>query len=254
MIHLPFCFSTIGYGNTAPLTPEGKRLVMSLGFFSILAFSSCIGSAAFVTLCIVEDFFKRIKMLRRMTEGALSAIFWFFSLSIWIVIVAAISDAYVKSKVGTNFPFFDHVWFSYISIMTVGFGDYHIFHEGFLHENMLYIPVLLLMGFVFLANFLVKLSRIKFFEIIAEKLGLSDHDMSLDVILAKDRAMKLEQVNDKKHVGNEVIENGNPRDAENPDDDDDDDDSFDDIKPKGGQQKRSDSNYAAVDDDDISYE
>jgi hypothetical protein len=220
VIHLPFCFSTIGYGNTAPLTLEGKRLVMSLGFFSILAFTSCIGSAAFVTLCIVEDFFKRIKMLRRMTEGALSAFFWYFSLIIWIVIVAAISDAYVRAFLRLDMTFRDHMWFSYISITTVGFGDRYVNHEGFLHENMLYIPVLLLIGFVFLANCLVKLSRIKFFEIIAEKLGFSDSDMSLDVILAKDRAMKLEQVNDKKHVGNEVIENGNPRDAANPDDDD----------------------------------
>jgi hypothetical protein len=249
VIHLPFCFSTIGYGNTAPLTPEGKRLVVSLGFFSILAFTSCIGSAAFVTLCIVEDFFKRIKMLRRMTEGALSAFFWYFSLIIWIVIVAAISDAYVRAFLRLDMTFRDHMWFSYISITTVGFGDRYVNHEGFLHENMLYIPVLLLIGFVFLANCLVKLSRIKFFEIIAEKLGFSDHDMSLDVILARNRRMRRE----KKDVGNEVIEIGNPRDAENPDDDDD-DIVFDDIKPKGGQQKRSDSNYAAVDDDDISYE
>ena len=219
-IHLLLCFSTIGYGNTAPLTLAGQQLVMSLGFFSILAFSSCIGSAAFVTLCIVEDFCKRTKVLRRMTEGALSAVFWYFSLIIWVVFVAAISYAYVNAYLGMDMTFMEHIWFSYISITTVGFGDRHVNHEGFRHENMLYIPTLLLIGFVLLANCLVKLSRIKFFEIIAKKLGFSDHNMSLDVILARDRSMKQDQANDKKKIGNKVIEDRNPRDAENSDDDD----------------------------------
>lgn len=151
--------TTVGYGSTAPVTDAGRALVFTLGFVSILCFTSLISRAGSICLAVFDDFALRIGA-ERLARGAWAALFWLVMLTVWLLILAAVADSARHGKYGFAglTSFHDEFWFSYITITTVGLGDYHIPHETITVGNMFYIPVLLMFGFVLLANFLHKFS------------------------------------------------------------------------------------------------
>jgi len=152
--------STIGYGNTAPTTVTGRALVFTLGFLSIICFTAVIGQAGYVLNVIADDFFNRFS-LKRLTKGFTAVFFWLSMLILWMIFYTGIVIAYSHARYdGYNFPFGDGMWFSYITVTTVGFGDYHVAHDTFLPGDMFYIPLVNLLGFVILANFCLKLSDV----------------------------------------------------------------------------------------------
>ena len=154
--------TTIGYGNTAPVTRGGRALVYTLGFASILVFTALIGKAGNVCIVIADDFFRRRRMLKPLSKGRVACLFWFTVLCLWLLVIAGAAISYIRKRTdgSRSLALNDAFWFSFISISTVGLGDYHVDHTLFLPRDMFYIPLCFLVGFVLLANFLLKLSDV----------------------------------------------------------------------------------------------
>jgi len=54
--------TTIGYGNTAPVSEGGRAMIYTLGFFSILLFAVILGGAGTIVVAIWDDFVNRTKL------------------------------------------------------------------------------------------------------------------------------------------------------------------------------------------------
>jgi putative Mn2+ efflux pump MntP len=63
-----------------------------------------------------------------------------------------------EERLGEDFKFVNAYWFSFITTTTVGLGDFYLEHQVLLRRDLVAFSLLILMGFVFLANFLVKLT------------------------------------------------------------------------------------------------
>lgn len=137
------------------------KSIYSLVFISILIFTALVGQAGYICLVIADDFFQRRRM-KRLAKGITSCLFWFSILCLWLLVIAGAAMAYTERRSGGNVAAHlnNAFWFSFISISTVGFGDYHIPHTQFMKRDMFYLPLMLLVGFVFFANFLLKLSDV----------------------------------------------------------------------------------------------
>ena len=152
--------TTIGYGNASVVSLGGRILVFIFGVSSILFFSTLIGHAGFIMLKIVDHYFNRVG-LKRLTEGIVAVIFWLVVLVLWLNIIAAfyilaINLIYEEERSLIDIYWFDSIWFAYISTTTIGFGDYYIPHEVVTPKDVFIVPLFLLIGFVLLANFLLK--------------------------------------------------------------------------------------------------
>lgn len=151
--------TTIGYGNTAPTTTGGRALIFVMGFLNILAFTTVMGHAGYILLTIIDDFFNRVG-LKRFTKGIAAVLFWLAILFLWLLVIAGISYSYWHSRYARfgrdDMTLTDSYWFAFISVTTVGFGDMYIPHETARASTMFFTPLVMLIGFVLLANFLVK--------------------------------------------------------------------------------------------------
>jgi len=151
--------TTIGYGNASPTTHQGRAMVATLGFFCILVFTAVSTQAGYVSLAVADDFFKH-HGLNRLRSGYTAVLFWLALYHLWNLLIAYIALTWTTYKAlnGNNdFMFLpDAFWFAFITSTTVGFGDYFFPHEIFKFYDMFYIPPILLIGFVLLANFIIK--------------------------------------------------------------------------------------------------
>lgn len=173
-------------------------MVYTLGFFSILAFTACIGTSGHISLAITDDFFNHWKM-RRLVKGWTSVLFWLSALWLWILANALMYYARIGESEGTSFK--DSFWWAYISITTIGLGDIHIPHRRFNYLDAFYTPFSLLIAFVFLANFLLKLSE--YIKSLTDKVGLTD-DESLGTLLKLSRKASVPKNID---AGNGIVNN-----------------------------------------------
>lgn len=153
--------TTIGYGNTSPGTPGGRALVYILGFVSILVFTALIGKAGHVCIVITDDFFERRRLLKRLSKGITACLFWFSVLCLWLLVIAGVAISYTDKRTGgaLRAALNNAFWFSFVSITTVGFGDFYVDHTLFLPRDMFYVPLCFLVGFVLLANFFTETLR-----------------------------------------------------------------------------------------------
>lgn len=118
--------TTIGYGNTAPITAGGRATIYTLGFLSILCFTATIGQAGYIMLVVVDDFFLRNR-LKRLTKGVPAVLFWLIVFIVWLLVIAAIVGSWKQEAVSSGMTSFEHaIWFAYISVTTVGLGDYYV--------------------------------------------------------------------------------------------------------------------------------
>lgn len=148
--------TTIGYGNASVLTVEGRCLVYTAGFVSMLLFTAVIGQAGCVMVAVCDDYFKRSKYTRRLVSGWAASLFWLACYYLWNLVFGAIVIAYWKQRLGQELILRDAFWFSFASTTTIGFGDFHIRHAYVEWYDLFWIPLPILMGFVLLTNFALK--------------------------------------------------------------------------------------------------
>jgi len=151
--------TTIGYGNTAPTSEGGRAMIYTLGFFSILLFAVILGGAGKIVVAIWDDFVNRTK-LHHLNIPWVGCIFWGFCYYAWMLVIAAVTQAWKAARLDEEMDFSEAYWFSYISTTTVGLGDNYLEHDVILRQDLFTFPLLFLTGFVLLANFFVKLTEV----------------------------------------------------------------------------------------------
>lgn len=153
--------TTVGYGNVYPTTIKGRALSGTIGFFTIIIWAVLLFIAGKVVRILIEDLFRRCKC-RVMTGNVPSALVWsLFS----VISVAAIAQLYMQNNFreqvhDLNFLKFNYTasdigeafWFSYISLTTVGLGDFTLGPESFFYNDLFIWTFSFLTGFTFLAT------------------------------------------------------------------------------------------------------
>ena len=152
--------TTIGYGNTTPKTTEGRMLVFTVGFLSILIFALVLGNAGRIVTAIFDDWLSRVKVLSCVRQDWIMCLFWGGLYYFWMSIVALETVRWKKERLDEDFSYQDAYWFAFITTTTVGLGDYYLEHQVVLRRDLIAFSLMILMGFVFLANFLVKMTEL----------------------------------------------------------------------------------------------
>eukprot|EP00980_Cylindrotheca_fusiformis_P027602 scaffold21455_cov116-Cylindrotheca_fusiformis.AAC.19 len=165
--------TTVGYGNQAPVTGDGRNLVTFLGLLSLLAFGTILASAGSIVSILFEDFAKRLKWnsnnrkhsrARRLINVHIECLWWFLLTFLWIIFVGERSATFWKDRSipGGEVPnkWWDSMWFAYISLTTIGLGDYFLPPEVLFLGDVFVFVWLFLMGFTLFSGFLGKLSEV----------------------------------------------------------------------------------------------
>jgi hypothetical protein len=64
-----------------------------------------------------------------------------------------------KARLDEDMDFESAYWFAYISTTTVGLGDFYLEPEVVTGFDLVYFPIIILIGFTFLSAFLAKFSE-----------------------------------------------------------------------------------------------
>ena len=157
--------TTIGYGYTAPVTSSGKMLVYFLGFLSICLFTAIIANAALIGLTIADDFFYRVG-LKRLAEGISAVVFWLIMLLLWLLVITCSFVIFHYEILAGEFNLWDSeirqwaisngFWLAFISVTTIGFGDYYLEPEVMEVHHMFIVVIFFTVGYIFFANFFFK--------------------------------------------------------------------------------------------------
>ena len=148
--------TTVGWGNTAPVTDQGKMLVFVFGFISIIAFAALITTAGYVIATIIDDFFL-LRGMGYMTQGTPAIFLWFCAILGWMFVLALWYMNFAKMGHVMPTALKDNLWLSYITLTTVGLGDLYVPHEEFSSPDMFSFPFLCLLGFTAVSTFASKL-------------------------------------------------------------------------------------------------
>ena len=147
-----------GYGNTAPATTGGRAMIFTLGFLSILVFAVVLGHAGTIITCIFDDWVERVKCMAIMKRPGLATVFWGCFYYGWMAVLAWKTVYWKEERLGDDFEYRDAYWFSFITTTTVGLGDFYLEHQVVLRRDLIAFSLIILVGLIFLANFLVKLT------------------------------------------------------------------------------------------------
>jgi hypothetical protein len=150
--------TTVGYGNQAPVTYEGRALIYSAGFVSLIAFGAVLSTAGYVLSALVDDFVSRFWLSKFIQKPWVGMIIWGSIWLGWALILA--TDMYwwwdarmPELEIAPS----DSIWFAYISTSTIGLGDYYPQPELIFASDALKFSLTFLVGFVFLSTFFNKI-------------------------------------------------------------------------------------------------
>ena len=150
--------TTVGYGNQAPVTYEGRMLVYTAGIASLLLFGAVLGQAGFICLSISDDFVSRFSISKWIQNPWVGTVLWG---GIWLTFALTLGTSY-DMLYEERLPDFevnreDAIWFAYISTTTIGLGDYYLKPEVMFASDTLNFSLLFLVGFIFLSTFFSKI-------------------------------------------------------------------------------------------------
>jgi hypothetical protein len=125
-----------------------------LGWISIVIWAVILYVAGAVVSIIMDDFFRKVN-LRFMTRNLPSTIFWGAMSFAWIVFVAELALLWRNRQFSAGLDErMDSLWFSYISLLTVGLGDFYVDPEYMFFSDLFIWMFVFLIGFTFLSSFL----------------------------------------------------------------------------------------------------
>lgn len=151
--------TTIGYGNTAPVTQGGRSMIFTLGFLSILIFAGVLAKAGSIIVAIVDDWLYRIK-LSWLTWPSIQAFIWGALYYLWCYAIAWYYVYWNQERLDVEIMYKDAYWYAYITTTTVGLGDHYLDHAVLIGIDLLVWPLLILVGFVLLSSFLNKVGEL----------------------------------------------------------------------------------------------
>jgi hypothetical protein len=153
-------FCRIGYGNQAPVTTEGRVLIVTAGLLSILLFAVVLGGSGFIISAIFDDMMSRIH-LSFLTWPSVGCLLWGSCWIAWMLGIGYSADEFWRLRLGDeDFANNEDIfWFAFISTTTVGLGDFYLQPEVTFASDVLQFSLMFLVGFVFLASFLGKISE-----------------------------------------------------------------------------------------------
>lgn len=152
-------FESIGYGNQAPQTSEGRLFTAMLGFLCILAFASILASAGYISLIIFDDLVTRCK-LNILAKPRIACPFWGLTWVAWMSFIGAFTKTWWSRRADFDVSAQESWWFAYISTTTVGLGDFYLQPSVIFVDDLLIFTLMFLTGFVFLSTFLEKLRNL----------------------------------------------------------------------------------------------
>lgn len=150
--------TTIGYGNTAPVSGGGRAMVFIFGFVSILLFAGILANAGSITVTIIDGFLERCRLGR--VGGKTQTLVWGALYYLWSVVIATYYIYWNRKRLGEEIEYKDAYWYAYITTTTVGLGDFYLEHVLITGVDLISWPVLILFGFVLLSAFLNKLTEL----------------------------------------------------------------------------------------------
>jgi Ion channel len=187
-------------------------LVSGLAWLSILLFGGVTVLAGQVWTSIVDDFLTRTN-LRYLTRPSIATPMWAFVWIGWIALIASDAlDFWERRVPGYEVTVADSYWFSYISTLTVGLGDYYLQPQGFYLGDVFHWASLFLTGFVLVSTFLGKVADLLGLlfpqkgETLAEYLARTDNwGNPIDVKHSKSLMTLEALLEQEKSVGNNIV-------------------------------------------------
>jgi len=170
--------TTVGYGNQSSQTWQGRTMLGCIGFFSVIAWVMLLYVAGKVLGIIIDDLFRRLRC-RTWAGDFQSVIVWGIIAGFWVAVVAMtywFNLWWVDESIPNTWESIGHwlhgetetisaggieltepgeaFWFAYISLLTVGFGDYYLIPEVMFYQDLIQWELMFLFGFTFLSTFL----------------------------------------------------------------------------------------------------
>lgn len=150
--------TTVGYGNQAPSTSEGRMLIYSAGFISLILFGAILGSSGYILLSIYDDCVSRFSCSKFLRRPIVGVVLWGGIWLAWAVVIAGGTEWWWAYRLPEfDADHYDALWFAYISTSTIGLGDYYLQPEVMFPSDALKFSVSFLVGFVFLSTFIGKI-------------------------------------------------------------------------------------------------
>ncbi|KAL3907376.1 MAG: hypothetical protein SGARI_003567 [Bacillariaceae sp.] len=128
--------TTVGYGNQAPVTSDGRLIVVAAGLLGLIFFGAVLGLCGYVTVSIFDDAVGRTPFKCILQNPFFGMIFWG---SVWLLYALALGQDFDCTS-------------------TIGLGDYYLQPEIVFASDTLKYSVLFLIGFVFLSSFFGKIA------------------------------------------------------------------------------------------------
>jgi hypothetical protein len=157
----------LGFGkkssrNQAPVTKEGRIIVVAAGLLSLILFGVVLGLCGYVTTVIFDDAVSRLNCGAKLILGnpMVGMLIWG---TIWLFYALSLAQDFHYwwearlPEYAAGIDRGDELWFAFISTSTIGLGDFYLQPEIIFSSDAMKYSVLFMIGFVFLSTFFGKI-------------------------------------------------------------------------------------------------